>query len=114
MVNEVHFSFNVAGFNSPLKVESFRVSETISTPFEINLTVLSEDSTITFEALSRKLGTLTLIGQGTADARLFNGAISELRYLGTGRRFSRYQITLVPQLWFLTQRQDCRIFRKRL
>ena len=111
MVNEVHFSFNVAGFNSPLKVESFRVSETISTPFEINLTVLSEDSTITFEALSRKLGTLILIGQGTADARLFNGSISELRYLGTGRRFSRYQITLVPQLWFLTQRQDCRIFQ---
>ncbi|TOK80285.1 contractile injection system protein, VgrG/Pvc8 family, partial [Vibrio parahaemolyticus] len=49
--------------------------------------------------------------QGVGTARQFNGCISELRYLGTGRRFSRYHITLVPHLWFLTQRQDCRIFQ---
>ena len=111
MANDIDFSFEVAGSFSSFKVESFRVSEAVSTPFEMNLTVLSEDEGITFEALSRKMGVLSVHGQGMHVARQFNGSVSELRYLGTGRRFSRYQITLVPELWFLTQRQDCRIFQ---
>ncbi|EPW6428949.1 type VI secretion system tip protein TssI/VgrG [Vibrio parahaemolyticus] len=111
MVNDVNFTFDVSGFSGAFKVESFRITETVSSPFEMNLTVLSDDDTITFEALSRKMGVLSLFGQGVGTARQFNGSISELRYLGTGRRFSRYHMTLVPHLWFLTQRQDCRIFQ---
>ncbi len=111
MVNDVNFTFDVSGFSGAFKVESFRITETVSSSFEMNLTVLSDDDAITFEALSRKMGVLSLFGQGVGTARQFNGCISELRYLGTGRRFSRYHITLVPHLWFLTQRQDCRIFQ---
>ncbi|WP_440886518.1 type VI secretion system tip protein TssI/VgrG [Vibrio campbellii] len=111
MVNDVDFTFDVSGFSGAFKVESFRIMETVSSPFEINLTVLSDDDAITFEALSRKMGVLSLFGQGVGTARQFNGSISELRYLGSGRRFSRYHITLAPHLWFLTQRQDCRIFQ---
>ncbi|PQJ42684.1 type VI secretion protein VgrG [Vibrio campbellii] len=111
MVNDVDFTFDVSGFSGAFKVESFRITETVSSPFEMNLTVLSDDDAITFEALSRKMGVLSLFGQGVGTARQFNGSISELRYLGSGRRFSRYHITLVPHLWFLTQRQDCRIFQ---
>ncbi|WP_045494666.1 type VI secretion system Vgr family protein [Vibrio hyugaensis] len=111
MVNDVDFTFYVSGFSGAFKVESFRITETVSSPFEMNLTVLSDDDSITFEALSRKMGVLSLFGQGVGTARQFNGSISELRYLGSGRRFSRYHITLVPHLWFLTQRQDCRIFQ---
>ncbi|WP_425635589.1 type VI secretion system tip protein TssI/VgrG [Vibrio owensii] len=111
MVNDVNFTFDVSGFSGVFKVESFRITETVSSPFEMNLTVLSDDDAITFDMLSRKMGVLSLFGQGMGTARQFNGSISELRYLGSGRRFSRYHITLVPHLWFLTQRQDCRIFQ---
>lgn len=111
MVNDVDFTFDVSGFSGAFKVESFRVTETVSSPFEMNLTVLSDDDSITFDMLSRKMGVLNLFGQGIGAARQFNGSISEFRYLGSGRRFSRYHITLVPHLWFLTQRQDCRIFQ---
>ncbi|WP_233902684.1 type VI secretion system tip protein TssI/VgrG [Vibrio owensii] len=111
MVNDVNFTFDVSGFSGAFKVESFRITETVSSPFEMNLTVLSDDDAITFGALSRKMGVLSLFGQGVGTARQFNGSISEFRYLGSGRRFSRYHITLVPHLWFLTQRQDCRIFQ---
>ena len=48
MANDIDFSFEVAGSFSSFKVESFRVSEAVSTPFEMNLTVLSEDEEITF------------------------------------------------------------------
>ncbi|HAS6279719.1 TPA: type VI secretion system tip protein VgrG [Vibrio vulnificus] len=111
MVNDVNFTFDVSGFSGAFKVESFRITETVSSPFEMNLTVLSDDDAITFDMLSRKMGVLSLFGQGVGTARQFNGSISELRYLGSGRRFSRYHITLVPHLWFLSQRQDCRIFQ---
>ncbi|WP_258070329.1 type VI secretion system tip protein TssI/VgrG [Vibrio jasicida] len=111
MVNDVNFTFDVSGFSGAFKVESFRITETVSSPFEMNLTVLSDDDAITFDMLSRKMGVLSLFGQGVGAARQFNGSISELRYLGSGRRFSRYHIILVPHLWFLTQRQDCRIFQ---
>ncbi|HBN6206296.1 TPA: type VI secretion system tip protein VgrG, partial [Vibrio parahaemolyticus] len=95
MVNDVNFTFDVSGFSGAFKVESFRITETVSSSFEMNLTVLSDDDAITFEALSRKMGVLSLFGQGVGTARQFNGCISELRYLGSGRRFSRYHITLV-------------------
>ena len=113
MANDIEFSFEVSGFLGAFKVESFRVTEALSAPFEMTLTVLSENHSITFEALSRKTGVLNIYGQGLAAARQFNGSVSELSYLGSGRRYSRYLITLVPQLWFLTQRQDCRIFQNK-
>ncbi|MCU8487020.1 type VI secretion system tip protein VgrG [Vibrio vulnificus] len=113
MANDIEFSFEVSGFLGAFKVESFRVTEALSAPFEMNLTVLSENDDISFEALSRKTGVLSVYGQGLGAARQFNGSISELSYMGSGRRYSRYQITLVPQLWFLTQRQDCRIFQNK-
>ncbi|MFY2508238.1 type VI secretion system tip protein TssI/VgrG [Vibrio pectenicida] len=113
MANDIEFTFEVSGFLGAFKVESFRVTEALSTPFEMSLTVLSENDGITFDALSRKTGVLNVYGQGAAAARQFNGTISELSYLGSGRRYSRYHITLVPQLWFLTQRQDCRIFQNK-
>ena len=113
MANDIEFSFEVSGFLGAFKVESFRVTEALSAPFEMTLTVLSENHSIAFEALSRKTGVLNIYGQGLAAARQFNGSVSELSYLGSGRRYSRYLITLVPQLWFLTQRQDCRIFQNK-
>ncbi|MBN3572410.1 type VI secretion system Vgr family protein [Vibrio neptunius] len=113
MANDIDFTFEVSDVVGRFKVESFCVKEALSTCFEISLTVLSESEGIAFDTLGRKNGVLSLFGQGTARARQFHGSISELLYLGTGRRYSRYQITLVPQLWFLTQRQDCRIFQNK-
>ena len=63
MVNDVNFTFDVSGFSGAFKVESFRITETVSSPFEMNLTVLSDDDAITFDMLSRKiyLGSTSLV-----------------------------------------------------
>lgn len=111
MANEVEFKFEVLGTNHEFRVESFNVVEEVSQPFKITLSLLSLDPDIAFDVLSRKPALLTVLGQGMNAGRLFHGVVNEVRYLGAGRRFSHYQITLVPQLWFLTQRQDCRIFQ---
>ncbi|EGQ8038931.1 MULTISPECIES: type VI secretion system Vgr family protein [Vibrio] len=113
MVNDVEFKFEVPGCGHEFRVESFHVHEELSKPFHINLSLLSLDPDISFDELIRKAGTLTLYGQGVGAARVFNGVVNEVRYLGTGRRFSRYQLVLVPQAWFLSQRQDCRIFQQK-
>lgn len=111
MSRDVEFQFVVSGQGLDFKVESFQVTEALSCPFQVSLTVLSPQSGLTMTQLSRQAGVLTLYGQGMGVARVFHGLINDVSYLGEGRRFSRYRLTLVPQLWFLTQRQDCRIFQ---
>ncbi len=113
MVNDVEFKFEVPGCGHEFRVENFQVYEENSKPFHISISLLSLDPNISFDSLIRKAGALTLFGQGTVAARCFNGVVNEVRYLGSGRRFSRYQLILVPQIWFLSQRQDCRIFQKK-
>ncbi|CAQ81895.1 VgrG protein, VgrG-2 (plasmid) [Aliivibrio salmonicida LFI1238] len=111
MSKEIEFTFTVFGTAHEFRVESFHVVEELSRPFRVTLSLLSLDADIAFDGLSRKPALLTLMGQGMGNSRQFHGVVNEVRYLGVGRRFSRYQITLSPQLWFLTQRQDCRIFQ---
>lgn len=111
MSSEIEFKFEVVGTNHDFRIESFNVVEAVSQPFTMTLSLLSLDPDIEFSALSRKPALLKVLGQGLDSGRLFHGVVNEVRYLGAGRRFSRYKVTLVPQLWFLTQRQDCRIFQ---
>ncbi len=111
MAKDIEFSFDVPGCAHQFKVEHFQVTESVSSCFHVSLTLISEQRDISFSELSRKQGVLTLYGQGIGASRYFNGVISECRYLGEGRSYARYQLTLVPTIWFLTQRQDCRIFQ---
>ena len=111
MANKLEFKFEIFETEHEFRVESFNAVEELSKPFHINLSLLSLDANITFDELIRKPALLSVFGQGTGVARQFHGVVNEVRYLGEGRRFSRYQLILVPQLWFLTQRQDCRIFQ---
>lgn len=111
MSSEIEFKFEVIGTNYDFRVESFNVVEAVSQPFTMTLSLLSLDPDIEFSVLSRKPALLKVLGQGLDTARFFHGVVNEVRYLGAGRRFSRYKVTLVPQLWFLAQRQDCRIFQ---
>ncbi|MDA9556862.1 type VI secretion system tip protein VgrG [Vibrio sp.] len=56
---------------------------------------------------------LRLLGQGSGTSRLFHGVVHTLRYLGEGRRFSRYQLTVFPTLKNLEHRSDSRIFQSK-
>lgn len=69
MVNDVQFTFDVSGVAETFKVESFRVTEALSTLFEMTLTVLSENDKILFDSLSRKVGVLRLQGRGADISR---------------------------------------------
>jgi len=108
----VRFEFKVNDCDLEFKVESFNVIEETSKPFHIHLSLLSTDADISFDTLIRQPALLSLYGQGEDVSKQFHGVVSEVRYLGTGKSVSRYQVILVPQFWFLSQRQDCRIFQE--
>ncbi|WP_330961102.1 type VI secretion system Vgr family protein [Photobacterium sp. 53610] len=111
MSNQVQFSFSIEEAEHEFRVESFEIKERLFQPFEIKVSLLSRDADISLDDLVRKAGVLKLYGQGRDVSRLFHGIVNEVRFLGTGRQFSRYELILVPELWFLTQREDCRIFQ---
>lgn len=45
--------------------------------------------------------------------RFLNGYVSRFTYRGTDDRLSHYSAEMVPALWFLSRRTDCRIFQKK-
>jgi len=83
----------------------------LSRPFEFTLTCLSEESYLPAEELVGKpldFG-FELNHGGT---RYFNGYVSRLVSLGTAsEHLYRYQLTVVPKLWFLGRRVNLRIFQ---
>ncbi|MDO6706069.1 type VI secretion system Vgr family protein [Photobacterium sp. 1_MG-2023] len=111
MSNQVQFSFSIEETDHEFRVESFEVEERLFQPFEVKVSLLSRDADIALDELVRKAGVLKLFGQGSDVSRYFHGIVKEVSFKGSGRQFSRYELVLVPDLWFLTQREDCRIFQ---
>lgn len=94
---------------------TFSVSERISTPYRIDIDVLTErtvrvaPNTLLGEPVTLALAYGDLEGGGQ---RYFHGIVSELSIGGEDERFRRYRITAVPKLWLLTLSSNFRCFEK--
>jgi type VI secretion system secreted protein VgrG len=108
MASEAQFLFEIAG--KELAVMAFTAREEISSPFQVDLTLASEDD-IKFDAVISKEALLTISGNGVD--RYFHGIINEFMQSGNQGRFHLYQATMVPSLWLLSLEQDCRIFQNK-
>jgi type VI secretion system secreted protein VgrG len=106
--SEEHFSFEISGI--ALGVEDFTAREEVSLPFEVDLTLVSEDE-ITFDDVIGKEAALTIAGDESD--RYFHGIINEFTQTGTSGRFHLYHSRMVPSMWLLSLEQDCRIFQKK-
>jgi type VI secretion system secreted protein VgrG len=94
-----------------LLLRSVSGHEAISQLFRFQLDLLSEiDDSIAFESI---VGQNVTIHLQTLDAyRGFNGFISRFSQGSSDGRFTYYRAEMVPWLWFLTRKADCRIFQK--
>jgi type VI secretion system secreted protein VgrG len=93
-----------------LRFESMSATQGISALDQIELQLLSAKPDLAAEDLLG-LPAGVRIEQRGGSKRHFNGIVTRF---GTGRsqgRWYRYQATLRPWLWFLTQTTDCRIFQ---
>src|SRR5215472_9076822 len=83
--------------------------EAISQLFRFQLELLSEDDSISFDAIVGKNVTLHI--QTMDSERSLNGFISRFSQRGREERFTYYHAEMAPWLWFLTRKADCRIFQ---
>jgi type VI secretion system secreted protein VgrG len=110
--NESLLSIRIQGVpEDELRVLRMHGEEGISRLFEFELELVSENPAIAFANVVGQSATLTFSTVG-AD-RHVNGIVSRFEQGAIGKRFTKYSLHLVPRLWRLQHRVDCRIFQER-
>ena len=95
-----------------LLLTSFSGHEEVSRLFTYDLEMLSENDAIDAKQIVGKNVSFSVeYPDGTP--RYFNGFVSRFAYCGRGDRLSVYRAQVVPWLWFLTRKSDCRIFQEK-
>ncbi len=123
--SSTRYFFDVPDVTAAFAVLSFSAKEGISTPFEVNLSVICE-TTVTGDMVLGREGLLTIVNEPVEERspngpptvvdtnRYFHGVISRFTFMGTiGNDRNQYTIRLVPDLWFLSLEKDCRIFQNK-
>ncbi|WP_277590093.1 type VI secretion system tip protein VgrG [Pseudomonas chlororaphis] len=106
--NETHFSLTVDDFQGDLQVLSFEGIEGISQPFRFDLELVSENPDLDLESLLHKQAFLAFDPQGSG----IHGQIYRVAQGDAGKRLTRYQVSLVPQLAYLEHRTNQRIYQQ--
>jgi type VI secretion system secreted protein VgrG len=84
--------------------------ESISRLFRFDLDLVSEQDSIDFKSIiGKNLGVRLELEDGKF--RHFHGVVSRFAQGTRDRRLVSYRAEVVPWLWFLTRRADCRIFQ---
>lgn len=92
-----------------LDVVRFSGVESVSSLFELRIELAGGE--VDLAALVDKPALLTI---GSIDTpRQLHGLICGAEFLGELRQHHLYEVTLVPRVWRLTQRQDSRIFQRK-
>jgi type VI secretion system secreted protein VgrG len=103
------------GIETPLGADkllltAFQGREAMSSLFGFQLQMLSNDATIKPQDIVGKRVSFW-VELADESKRYFDGFVTSFAFRGTGDRFSLYLADVAPNLWFLTQRSDCRIFQ---
>ena len=95
-----------------LLAEAFAGEEGISTPFEYNVRMLSENDSISASTLLRQSMSIK-IQLSDGSKRYIHGVVRRFVQLGRRQKHTAYEATIAPWLWFLSLDQDCRIFQRK-
>ena len=107
--NESAFTLTLDGQPSDLKVHGFTGDEFISLPFRFDLELVSEQADLDLESLMHRQAFLGF----DADGHGIHGLVYQVAQGDAGKRLTRYQVTLVPQLAYLEHSTHQRIFQKK-
>ena len=106
--NHVQFSLTIEDLEHDLQVLSFTGNEGISQPYAFDIELVSENPDLDLETLLHKQAFLALDANGSG----IHGQIHRIAQAATGKRLTRYRLTLVPQLSYLKHRTNQRIYQK--
>jgi type VI secretion system secreted protein VgrG len=105
------FLFEVQGLSSTLRVARFVGQEGLSELFHFELVLMSEESALGFDDVIAKPAVLTMRADDD-HPRLVHGLVSRFEQGDAGKKLTAYRLTLVPKVWKLQHRFDCRIFQE--
>ena len=105
--NQTHFSLTIEGVSHDLQVLEFTGREAISQPFEFELELVSERPDLDLESLLHQAAFLAFDQAGHG----IHGQIYRVAQGESGKRLTRYHVTLRPQLAYLAHRTNQRIFQ---
>ncbi len=117
--NTAQFAFEFLDVDYRVSVLEFQAAENLSEMFGVTMALVS-DELIPCEDVVRQEGVLTIVNPykssslfkpGVTPDRYFHGVLRKFRYSGMKGRFHLYEAQLVPSLWLLSLKQNCRIFQ---
>ncbi len=103
-----HFSLQIPGVRNDFKVLAFDGTEAISSLYAIRVELVSEYSDFDLESLLSQPAFLQFGHHGEG----IHGRIESIVAGDPGRRLTRYELTLVPALYYLQFSHDQRIFQR--
>ncbi|WP_143515978.1 type VI secretion system tip protein TssI/VgrG, partial [Pseudomonas sp. R10(2017)] len=105
--NETHFALTIEGLSADFQVFTLSGREAISQPFVFEVELVSEQPSLDLETLLHKPAFLQLSPDGSG----IHGLIYRAAQGDSGKRLTRYSVTLRPQLAYLAHRINQRIFQ---
>lgn len=94
-----------------LLLKRLAATEQLSQPFELDLTLVSEDGELDPDHILGKPFGLALTISEDGPPRHFHGIVTEFAQTGFAERLHEYQAVVRPWFWMLTRRADCRVFQ---
>ena len=105
--NETHFSLSIPSVEHDLQVLEFSGREAISQPYRFELELISERPDLDLQSLLHQPAFLAFSPDGLG----IHGLIFPVAQGESGKRLTRYRLSLVPQLAYLALRSNQRIFQ---
>lgn len=112
LANQADFTFSTPSLApGTLRVSRFTGREELSTPFEFQLSLISQERELNLQALIGEPATLEI--RGKRGTRRVMGVIERFQLVVAGRRFTEYQAVLVPAFALLRYTRNARIFQQK-
>ncbi|WP_420882911.1 type VI secretion system tip protein VgrG, partial [Xenorhabdus ehlersii] len=92
-------------------VTDFSLTEHFSRPFTLEVGLASADSAIAFPLVLDRTATLTVLHNGV-EQRSVTGIVTRFEQGNTGLHQTTYRMSIRPDLWRTTLRQNSRIFQQ--
>ncbi|MBU1331615.1 MAG: type VI secretion system tip protein VgrG, partial [Gammaproteobacteria bacterium] len=105
--NETHFSLSIEGLEHDLQVLAFNGRDAISQPYRFELELVSERPDLDLQSLLHQPAFLAFSPEGPG----IHGLIFQVAQGESGKRLTRYTLSMVPQLSYLALRTNQRIFQ---
>ncbi|QFT24632.1 Phage-related baseplate assembly protein [Pseudomonas sp. THAF187a] len=105
--NQTHFSLSIEGVEHDLQVLEFSGREAVSQPYAFAVELISDRPDLDLESLLHQRAFLAFDQKGAG----IHGLIHCIAQGESGKRMTRYRLTLVPQLTYLKHRTNQRIFQ---